>query len=35
MEAVAKLKNCPMSARKMSLVADYIRGKAVDEALTS
>jgi large subunit ribosomal protein L22 len=33
MEAVAKLKNCPMSARKMRLVVDLIRGKSVDEAL--
>ncbi len=33
MEAVAKLRNCPMSARKMRLVADIIRGKQVDEAL--
>ena len=33
MEAVAKLKNCPMSARKMRLVADMIRGKNVEEAL--
>lgn len=33
MEAVAKLKNCPMSARKMRLVADVIRGKNVDDAL--
>ena len=33
MEAVAKLKNCPMSARKMRLVVDNIRGKNVDEAL--
>lgn len=33
MEATAKLKNCPMSARKMRLVADLIRGKKVDEAL--
>ncbi len=33
MEAVAKLKNCPMSARKMRLVADIIRGKHVDDAL--
>lgn len=33
MEAVAKLKNCPMSARKMRLVADIIRGKQVDDAL--
>ncbi len=34
MEAVAKLKNCPMSARKMRLVADSIRGKEVAEALS-
>ena len=34
MEAVAKLKNCPMSARKMRLVVDNIRGKKVDEALS-
>ena len=33
MEAVAKLKNCPMSARKMRLVVDNIRGKNVDDAL--
>jgi large subunit ribosomal protein L22 len=33
MEAVAKLRNCPMSARKMRLVVDNIRGKSVDEAL--
>jgi len=33
MEAVAKLRNCPMSARKMRNVADNIRGKSVDEAL--
>ncbi|MBR9922159.1 MAG: 50S ribosomal protein L22 [Bacteroidetes bacterium] len=33
MEAVAKLKNCPMSARKMRLVVDLVRGKQVDEAL--
>ena len=33
MEAVAKLKNCPMSARKMRLVADLVRGKGVDDAL--
>lgn len=33
MEAIAKLKNCPMSARKMRLVVDAIRGKNVDEAL--
>ena len=33
MEAVAKLKNCPMSARKMRLVVDQIRGRKVDDAL--
>jgi large subunit ribosomal protein L22 len=33
MEAVAKLKNVPMSARKMRLVVDLIRGKNVEEAL--
>ena len=33
MEAIAKLKSCPMSARKMRLVADNVRGKDVDEAL--
>lgn len=33
MEAVAKLKKCPMSARKMRLVVDNIRGKNVDDAL--
>jgi large subunit ribosomal protein L22 len=33
MEAVAKLKNCPMSARKMRMVVDNIRGKQVDDAL--
>lgn len=26
MEAIAKLRNCPMSARKMRLVADLVRG---------
>lgn len=34
MEAVARLRNCPMSARKMRLVVDLIRGKQVDEALS-
>ncbi len=34
MEATAKLKNCPMSARKMRMVADNIRGKKVNEALS-
>jgi large subunit ribosomal protein L22 len=33
MEAVAKLNNCPMSARKMRLVVDNIRGRKVVEAL--
>ena len=33
MEAVDKLKKCPMSARKMRLVVDNIRGKSIDDAL--
>jgi len=33
MEAVAKMKNIPLSARKMRYVVDSIRGKNVDEAL--
>lgn len=33
MEAVAKFKNCPISARKMRMVADIVRGKEVNEAL--
>ena len=33
MEAVAKLKNVPLSARKMRFVVDSIRGKSVDNAL--
>ena len=33
MEAVAKLTNCPMSARKMRLVVDNIRGLEVEKAL--
>lgn len=33
MEAVAKLKNCPMSARKMRVVLDNVRGLDVDKAL--
>ena len=33
MEAVAKLRDCPLSARKMRLVIDQIRGKQVDDAL--
>jgi len=35
MEALAKLRNCPMSARKMRLVAQIIRGKKVNEALNT
>lgn len=34
MEAVAHLRNNPTSDRKMRLVADLIRGKKVEEALT-
>jgi large subunit ribosomal protein L22 len=34
MEAVAKLRNCPMSPRKMRLVVDNIRGKKVVDALS-
>jgi large subunit ribosomal protein L22 len=33
MEAIAKLRNCPNSPRKMRLIADIIRGKSVEEAL--
>ncbi len=33
MEAVARLKNVPMSARKMRLVADNIRNRKVEDAL--
>jgi large subunit ribosomal protein L22 len=33
MEAIAKLKNCPMSARKMRMTVDLIRGKSVNDAL--
>ncbi len=33
MKAVAKLKSVPMSARKMRLVVDNIRGKGIEEAL--
>ena len=33
MEAVAKLRDCPLSARKMRIVIDQIRGKHVDDAL--
>lgn len=34
MEAVAKLKNVPTSPRKMRMVADLIRGKKVNRALS-
>ncbi len=33
MKAVAKLNDCPLSARKMRIVIDLIRGKHVDDAL--
>ena len=33
MEAVAKLRNCPTSPRKMSLVVDLVRGVDVNKAL--
>lgn len=33
MEAVAKLKNCPSSPRKMKLLTDLIKGKKVSHAL--
>ncbi len=33
MEAVAKLRNCPIAPRKMRLVADLIRGKKANTAL--
>ena len=33
-QALAKLNSCPTSPRKMRLVADTIRGKNVDNALT-
>jgi large subunit ribosomal protein L22 len=33
MEAKAILRNCPMSARKMRLVVDQVRGVNVDKAL--
>ncbi len=35
MEAVAKLRNCPLSARKMRLVADLVRGKKVEDAVNN
>ena len=34
MEAIAKLKNVPTSPRKMRLVADMVRGKNVNAALS-
>lgn len=34
MEAVAKLKNVPTSPRKMRLVANLVRGKQVNKALS-
>jgi large subunit ribosomal protein L22 len=34
MEAVAKIKNCPMSPRKMRLVVNNIRGRKVGDALS-
>lgn len=34
MEAVARLRNCPTSPRKMRLVVDTIRGKDVEKALS-
>ena len=33
MDAIAKLRNCPMSARKMRMVVDLVRNKDIDEAL--
>lgn len=33
MEARAILKNCPMSPRKMRMVADQVRGKKIEDAL--
>ena len=35
MEAIAKLRNVPTSTRKMTLIADLIRGKGVDLALNT
>jgi large subunit ribosomal protein L22 len=34
MEAVAKLRNIPTSPRKMRMVADLIRGKNIEQALS-
>ncbi len=33
MEAKARITNCPMSARKMRLVIDTVRGKQINNAL--
>lgn len=33
MEATAKLRNCPMSARKVRLIADTVRGMGAEQAL--
>lgn len=33
MQAIAKLRNCPTSDRKMRLVADVIRGERVENAI--
>ena len=33
-QAFAKLNNCPTSPRKMRLVADQVRGKKIDKALS-
>jgi large subunit ribosomal protein L22 len=35
MEAIAKLRNCPLSPRKMRLVVDQIRGQQVEKALVT
>lgn len=35
MEALAKLRNCPLPPRKMRLVVDQIRGKRVEDALNA
>jgi large subunit ribosomal protein L22 len=33
MEAIARLRNCPLSPRKMRLVVDQVRGKEIEKAL--
>jgi len=35
MEAVAILRNCPLSPRKMRLVVDQVRGQRVEKALAT